>query len=105
MLFETTLGEVPFVEIDEDWAKNSSDEDENSDGDEVGGTVKYHSQTDRWKSVANKLRKNRMKRQLIRSKRLRGRVKFVQNHQFRGTVQPFAAEYEMHCRVCIKTFI
>lgn len=95
------LGEVPFIEMDKDWAKNSSDEEEYSDGDELEGTMR---KTDRWKFVANKLRRNRMKRQLIRSKRLRGRVKFVPNHQFKGS-HPFAADYEMHCRVCFETFI
>lgn len=85
------------------WAKNSSDEGEYSDGDELNGTMQ---KTDQWKFVANKLRlrRNRMKRQLIRSKRLRGRVNFVPNHQLRGPI-PFAVDYEMHCRVCSKSLI
>lgn len=104
------IGEVPFIEIDEDWGiKSSSDEEDDIDNTENEEEQEGYNRTwstrpqagDRWRSAANRLRRNKLKRQQVRGKRLPGKVKFFQpNHQTPVNKHIFAAEYEMQHRVC-----
>lgn len=81
--------------------KSSEEEDEEGEYERNNYDTKYieqfqrtsRSHSDRWRSAALRLRRNRIKRQPLRSKRLPGKVKFATSGQFKNAPQ-FAEEYE-----------